>query len=135
MPILRAATAYWALVFAAGFVLGTVRTLWLAPAVGPLAAVAIELPIMLVLSWLAARMVLRRWPPVSQGAALATGALAFALLLGAELALALALGGTARGWLASLASAPGLLGLAGQAAFALLPWWLWSRSAPGPRLP
>src|SRR5690606_39056760 len=46
-PILHAALAYWAAIFALGFVLGTVRTLWLAPAVGELAAVALELPVML----------------------------------------------------------------------------------------
>ena len=35
---LRFAVAYFGAVFVAGFVLGVVRTLWLAPAVGPLAA-------------------------------------------------------------------------------------------------
>ena len=51
--VLKAATAYFALVFAAGFVLGTLRTLWLAPALGPMLAVAAELPVMLGVSWLA----------------------------------------------------------------------------------
>lgn len=123
MPrIARAALAYWAWVFAAGFVLGTVRTLWLAPRLGDLAAVAVELPIMLAISALAARRVLRRHGFVLRGEALALGAFAFVLLMAAEALLARTLTGQGLGqWAATLASAPGALGLAGQGIFALLP--------------
>ena len=41
--MLHDALIYLAAIFALGFVLGTIRTLWLAPAVGHLAAVALEL--------------------------------------------------------------------------------------------
>lgn len=51
---LRFAVAYVGAVFAAGFVLGVLRTLWLAPAVGPLAAVAFELPLVLAFSTMVA---------------------------------------------------------------------------------
>lgn len=123
MPRLgRAALAYWAWVFAAGFVLGTVRTLWLAPRLDDLAAVAIELPVMLAISALAARRVLHRWQVRHRAEALAVGALAFALLIGAEALLACTLAGQGLSqWAATLASAPGALGLAGQIVFALLP--------------
>lgn len=122
MPVLLAAAAYFALVFAAGFVLGVIRTLWLAPAVGPLAAVAIELPVILGVAWLACGRVLRRWPLAPAQAAV-MGALAFALLLGAEAALSLLLAGRSLAdHLALYAQAPNLLGLAGQIAFAALPW-------------
>ncbi len=122
MPVLLAAATYFVLVFAAGFVLGVVRTLWLAPAVGPLAAVAIELPVILGVAWLACARVLRRWP-LAPAQAAATGALAFALLLGAEAALSLLLAGRSLAdHLALYAQAPNLLGLAGQIAFAALPW-------------
>ena len=57
--VLRAAIAYWAVVFALGFVLGTVRTLWLAPAIGVTVATAVELPIMLAASWWAAGWAVR----------------------------------------------------------------------------
>lgn len=122
MGLLRPALAYFLPVFALGFVLGTVRTLWLAPAIGPLAAVAAELPIMLAASWLLARRVVRRHAIAAPATALAVGLTAFALLLLAELALAMTLAGQGVAeWAASLTTPPGALGLAGQAVFALLP--------------
>ena len=45
-----AATLYFAATFAAGFALGTFRTLFLAPRVGEFVAVLIELPIMLAVA-------------------------------------------------------------------------------------
>lgn len=123
MSIVRPALIYFAAIFALGFVLGTLRTLWLAPAVGETAAVMAELPVMLAASWWAARRVLARSALPSRDAALAMGALAFALLLAAELALAL--GQSAAQWLASLTRMPGPLGLAGQALFGLMPALVW----------
>lgn len=114
---------YFALVFAAGFALGAIRTLLLAPRIGDLAAVAIELPVMLAVAWLACGAVLR-WARPGQGIAprAVMGFVAFALLMVAELALSLALGTPSMAaWLAGLTSAPGLLGLAGQVAFAIFP--------------
>ena len=128
MPILRHALIYLAAIFALGFVLGTVRTLWLAPAVGHLAAVALELPVMLGASWWLARHLAARRPLPSRGAALAAGGIAFALLMVLELALGVALFGQGAGqWLAALTTPPGALGLAGQALFALMPALVWQR--------
>ena len=122
MGLLRAALAYFLPVFALGFVLGTLRTLWLAPALGEVPAVAAELPVMLAASWLLARRVVRRYAITATGAALAIGLIAFALLLLAELALAMTLAGqTPADWAAGLTRPAGALGLAGQALFALLP--------------
>jgi hypothetical protein len=127
------ALAYWAAIFALGFVLGTVRVLWLAPRLGESAAVLAELPVMLGASWLWARRLLVRLPLASAGAALAAGALAFVLLLGAEFALGVAAFGQSPGaWLAALLRLPGSLGLAGQLGFALIPWAARLRfTAPG----
>lgn len=125
MRVIRAAIRYWLGVFALGFMLGTVRTLWLEPALGPLAAVALELPVMLAASWWWAGRVLARWPVPSRRAALGTGLLAFALLLASEWALALAFGQTGAQWLAALARPAGALGLAGQALFGLMPALRW----------
>lgn len=129
--VLKAAAAYFALVFAAGFVLGTLRTLWLAPALGPVLAVAAELPVMLGLSWLACGRVLRRTPlPVAEAAAM--GGLAFVLLLLAEAELSTALGGlTLRQHVALYAEPANQLGLAGQLAFAAFPLVRAARWQPG----
>ncbi|HEX4846816.1 MAG TPA: hypothetical protein VFV30_01615 [Novosphingobium sp.] len=132
MPALRAGLAYWGLIFALGFALGTVRTLWLAPAVGPLAAVGIELPIMLGASLWLARRLIRRHGITASAEALVMSGTAFALLLISEAALARLLGGQSLAdWAADLASPPGALGLAGQIAFALLPLVLVRRAPRG----
>lgn len=120
MTALALGLRYFAGVFAAGFLLGTARTLWLAPALGALAAVAVELPVMLGFSWWWCRRLLA-------GQALATlqravmGGTAFVWLMLAELALSLAFGGTPGQYLAELLAPAGLLGLAGQVVFATLP--------------
>ena len=61
--ILAPAARYAAAVFAAGFLLGTLRVLWLVPRFGPTAAVALELPLILAVSWIACRHVARAVPP------------------------------------------------------------------------
>ncbi|MBX7528024.1 hypothetical protein [Qipengyuania vesicularis] len=122
MNSLRAGTAYWAMVFALGFVLGTVRVLWGAEAIGETAFILIELPVMLAASTLAARWLLRRFAIDTAGEALAMGALAFALLILAELALATGLSGmTAREWLMEAWQVPGIYGTLGQILFGLIP--------------
>lgn len=114
--------AYFAIVFAAGFLLGTIRTLMLAPRVGETAAVLIELPAMLAISWVACGIVLRRLDvPAARAARFVMGALAFALLMAAEAALAAAFGETPALYLQELQTPAGALGLAGQAAFAVIP--------------
>lgn len=114
------AVAYVALIFAAAFLLGALRVTVLAPMTGPLLAVAMEVPVVLALSWLVAGRVLRRWP-LALPDRLAMGALAFALLMLAEFALALAFGQTPARFLSDLATPPGALGLAGQIGFGLIP--------------
>lgn len=130
MRIASAAIVYWAMVFALGFVLGTVRVLWVIPLVGLMPATLLELPIILAASWLAAGWLVRRFGIAGGGEALAVGALAFAILMAAECALAGVLTGqTPAQWLADLRQPHALLGLAGQVVFALMPWWRVRRSA------
>jgi hypothetical protein len=128
--IANAAIVYWAMVFALGFVLGTVRVLWVIPLVGLMPATLLELPIILAASWLAAGWLVRRFGIAGGGEALAVGALACAILMAAECALAGVLTGqTPAQWLADLRQPHALLGLAGQVVFALMPWWRVRRSA------
>ncbi len=123
-PIL-AGISYFALVFALGFLLGTLRTLFVldAPGAGRLRGVLIELPIMLGASWFLCRCVVRRFAVASTVAARAVmGGLAFALLLLAELVVgALLFGRTPGEHFALYREASHALGLAAQMAFALMP--------------
>ena len=119
--IALAGAAYFAVVFLAGFVLGTVRTLWLTPTMGPLAAVAAELPLMLAIAWLASAPIMRRYAVSRRTNRLAAGLLAFLLLMMAEFLLAATFGVEPATYAASLLTAPGALGLAGQVLFALIP--------------
>ena len=57
---MKAAFLYFALVFGTGFVLGPVRLLWAVPRFGIRAAELMEMPIMLVVTIVAARWVIRR---------------------------------------------------------------------------
>lgn len=117
-----AAFRYFAIVFALGFALGTIRTLVIAPRVGETAAVLMELPLMLAASWIVAHRLVRR-TGLAAGTALAMGALAFLLLMFAEAALATTLGNqTLIGWFAGLFLTPGWIGLAGQVAFGAFPF-------------
>ncbi|WP_149586917.1 hypothetical protein [Tabrizicola flagellatus] len=116
----KPALAYALPVFALAFCLGALRVTLVEPRIGPLAAVALEVPVVLALSWLVAGAVLRRWPQ-DWPRRLAMGALAFLVLMALELATALSFGQSAAGFLAAMATPAGLLGLAGQVGFGLIP--------------
>lgn len=120
---LRAGLAYFAAVFAAGFALGTLRVLLLVPRLGEMAAILVELPLMLALSWLASRWLTGRFAVAPQPRPrLAMGAFAFALLLAAELGVSvIAFGRSPAEHLATYREPRALLGLAAQVAFALFP--------------
>ena len=120
---IRAGALYFALVFALGFVLGTIRTLFLEPSLGNLAAALIELPVMLAAAWAICGWVLRRTAvPPRTSERLAMGATAFLLLMIAELAVSvLLLGRTPAGHLATYRLFDKQLGLAAQLLFALFP--------------
>lgn len=116
-----AGAAYFALIFPVAFLLGVLRTLVLEPLTGELVAVALEVPVLLALAWWVARRLGR--PVLATAAArVSMGLVAFALLMVAELALAvLILDMPAMAFLAGMTTTPGLLGLAGQVAFGLIP--------------
>lgn len=92
----RAGVIYFLMVFAAGFVLGTVRVLALVPRLGERTAELLEIPVMLGVSFLAARWVVRRYA-VERGARLTVGLVALALLVAAEVGVVLGLRGETLG--------------------------------------
>ena len=95
---LKAGALSFALVFEAGFALGIVRTLWVAPSVGMRMAELMEAPIMLMVTVPAARwIVLRLAVPPLLSARLGMGAIALGLLLVAEFGLVLWLRGISIG--------------------------------------
>jgi hypothetical protein len=92
MNILVPAVTYFSLIFGAGFVLGTVRVLWLVPRVGVRIAELSELPLMLVAVFVAARWVNRQFVSLrTQSTRVLVGLVALAFLLAAEVALGVVL--------------------------------------------
>lgn len=116
------AVKYWATVFLIGFLLGTLRVLFVAPRLGETRAVLLEMPFMLAASWAVSRRIVGRNGTAQWRDGLAIGALAFTLLLASELVLAVTVFGRSPGqWFAALFNTSGLLGLAGQLVFAAMP--------------
>jgi len=85
MEILRSGVLYFALVFGAGFVLGSIRILWVVPHLGTRMAELMETPIMFVVIIVAAGWVVRRFGlPSTTSIRLAMGCVALGLMLVAE---------------------------------------------------
>ncbi len=130
LRILKGGALYFILVFATGFVLGTIRTLWVAPLFGTRKAELMEAPVMLVVIFFSARWVARRLTrPPSLAPLLVVGLVALGLLLLAEFTVVL--------WIRNLTIAQYLAGrdpiaetvyLAMLSFFALMPVMLARRS-------
>lgn len=118
-----AGAVYTLLIFAVAFVLGVARVLLAAPRIGELAAVALEVPVTLAVSWVVCPRLVRRFAVGRDAPGLAVmGASAFVLLMALEWALALLVfGRSVQETLGTYRSAAGILGLAGQVGFALVP--------------
>ena len=81
----KAGALYFAFVFGAGFILGTIRTLLVVPRLGTRVSELIELPIMLVVTIVAARwVVLRLALPPTLFARLGMGSIALGFMLVGE---------------------------------------------------
>lgn len=117
MRTLKAGAVYFALVFAAGFLLGTIRVFWVVPLVGVRSAELIESPIMLAVTVLAARRVDRK----GLAHPLLVGLIALGLLLGAEFTTLKIRGLTLRGYFEARDPVSGTVFLILLAAFAVMP--------------
>src|SRR5215203_2190686 len=90
--ILRPALVYFAFVFAAGFLLGAIRVPFLVPLIGERWSELAEMPFMAAVIFLFAGFVLRQFPAARlHGCTWLVGFIALALVIVAELGLAVAL--------------------------------------------
>lgn len=124
MPtVVKAGAVYCAAVFMLGFAMATVRVLVLAPIIDQLPATVVELPIMLIASWLICVWTIRRFDvPSELGARGAMGAIAFALLIAAETIVGVVgFERTMEQQLASYRETASMLGLMAQIAITLFP--------------
>ncbi len=123
--VLAPAAAYFAIAFGAGFLLGTLRVLVIVPRIGERFAELAEMPVMFGVIFWAAGFVVRRFAPWPSRADLAwTGAIALALLVGAELLLSVVVQDRSLGeYLASRDPVSGTVYLLMLVVFAGLPAW------------
>lgn len=122
LKLFQAGTLYFALVFGAGFLFGSIRVPFLVPRLGVRAAELIEAPLMLVVILLASRLVVRRYALAARSA-IAVGLFALMLLLLAELVVARTLSGVSfREYISSRDPISGSVYLASLLIFAGLPW-------------
>ncbi len=121
-PVLAGAV-YFTIVFAVGFLLGTIRVLGLTPAFGETAAVLIEGPFILGASWILCGFAIRRFNvPAQASSRLVMGGVAFILLIAAETLLGVfGFGRPLSDVMARYATFVGAIGLTGQALFGLFP--------------
>lgn len=126
MKLLAAALRYFACVFGAGFVLGTLRVPWLVPRLGVRTAELLEMPVMGGVIFFAARGLVRG--PLAgsdRQARLAVGLFALGLLLAAELVLGFMLQGLGpRELIAARDPVSGSVYALMLMVYAVLPAWL-----------
>jgi hypothetical protein len=93
LKILKPAFVYFFWVFGTGFVLGTIRTIWMVPQFGVRTAVLMEMPLMLIAIFFAARWIVLRFAQLAALQWLAVGSLALVLLLTVEFTVVLRIQG------------------------------------------
>jgi hypothetical protein len=123
MPrILRAGLLHFALVFGAGFALGTLREFVLAPAMGRTAALVLEVPVLAAVTWFSALLILRRYALDPWRERLGAGLFAFALLQAGEIAVGVfGFGRSLAATIGALATPAGLATLAVQSIVIVFP--------------
>lgn len=123
VPSAKAGIAYFVIVFGVGFILGTIRLVIFVPHLGELSSTLIELPIILTAAWFICARLLSLFSVAAQWTSrLGMGAIAFGLLMTAELGLSVFLLGNSVGeHLSAYGSSYRALGLAGQVIYATFP--------------
>ncbi|MCY7295598.1 hypothetical protein [Alteromonas sp. a30] len=122
--LFRYSCLYFMIVFACGFILGTIRVLLLAPNVGEHLAELLEAPFMIGISFLSARLIWR-WSgaKLTAGNMLVIGVLALVYLLAVEFTLVIGLRNiTLAEYLQSKYSFAGFVYLVSLTLFAIFPY-------------
>ncbi|MDH4301892.1 MAG: hypothetical protein OEV51_07430 [Nitrospira sp.] len=124
--IVKAAGIYFALVFGAGFALGTIRVLWLVPAVGTRTAELLEMPIMLIVVILSARWMTQQFQvPPTASSRLGMGGMALAMALALDFTVVLWLRGLSfREYIEAFDPVAGTAYFVMLGLFALMPWFV-----------
>jgi hypothetical protein len=126
--------AYFGIVFGFAFATGAARVLLVAPQIGDTAALLLEVPLLITVSWLVASRLLRN-RAFQPGQCAAMGLLAFLLTMGSEAILAYILRGqSADEWARTVATPLGFVGLTGQLVFAAIPFLLARFRRPSKRV-
>ncbi|MGD9598697.1 MAG: hypothetical protein AB7G76_00145 [Steroidobacteraceae bacterium] len=121
MRLVKAGLAYFAIVFAIGTALGIARVMLLVPRLGVRPAELLELPLILIASFIVARACVRRFGPFTSSEAVGIGTLALALLIVAELGITMLSGQGVREYIAGRDPVAGSAYLLSLALFALMP--------------
>jgi len=124
--IVKAAGIYFALVFGAGFALGTIRVLWLVPAVGTRTAELLEMPIMLIVVILSARWMTQQFQvPPTASSRLGMGGMALAMILALDFTVILWIRGMSfREYIEAFDPVAGTAYFVMLGLFALMPWFV-----------
>jgi hypothetical protein len=123
--IIKPAILYFVLVFAAGFILGTTRVLLVVPRIGTRTAELIETPVMLVISLLAARWIMGRFPvPALMTERIGIGVLGLAFLLAAECTFVWLQGWPIGEYIATRDPVSGTAYVIALVLFAIMPLWV-----------
>jgi hypothetical protein len=123
MRILKAGAIYFLLLFAIGWILGPIRELRVVPRFGRIAALLMEAVFMLIAMIISARWVMRRFDVhPTLGSTIPVGLVALGILVSAEIAGVLWVRGSSlQEYLASFATAPGVISLIMFLLFAAMP--------------
>jgi hypothetical protein len=124
LKVVGAGIAYTAVVYLFAFVAGAIRVMVVAPRVGTAAAVLLEVPVALGVSWWVSGWVTRLFRVSGDSRVrVGMGIVAFVLLMTIEASVALLVFGVSiEDYLRKFGEAAGLIGLAAQVGFAAVPW-------------
>lgn len=135
MRAFKAGFVYFVLVFALGFALGVVRVVFVVPWLGVRWAELLELPLMVLASYWAARFCVRRFGPFASASRIGMGALALGLLMAAELVLAVALGRSIGDYVSHRDPVSGFAYLISLILFAAMPLLVGGNQEPEAKMP